>query len=40
MFGLAHSSNKFIGLISRKDEDGCEDEVIKATPAQQEVQTA
>lgn len=31
---------KFIGLISRKAEGGCEGEVIKAVPTQQEVQTA
>lgn len=31
---------KFIGLISRKAEGGCEGEVIKAEPTQREVQTA
>lgn len=31
---------KFIGLISRKAEGGCEGEVIKAASAQREVQTA
>ena len=31
---------KFIGLISRKAEGGCEGEVIKAVPTQRDVQTA
>ena len=31
---------KFIGLINRKAEGGCEGEVIKAVPTQREIQTA